>query len=316
MNFESKNDQLRSIIYRELLPLIDNDYVLYDIPLHNNIGDLLIWEGELSFLKDVPYKMIDSCSIDTYKNKRINSNTIILLHGGGNFGDIWRKHQDFRLKIIQSYPNNKIVILPQTVYYEDKNQLLRDAQFMNLHKHLTICARDNVSFKILLQYFKCNILLLPDMAFCISTEKLVSKVLPQQNKILYLKRTDKELKNQTVQIPDLNEDYLEMRDWPSIERMDVIQLGLRVLQKIHIAKFTIWYADNIYKTFLINKGVKFISQYKNVYTTRLHVSILSTLLHKRNNIIDNSYGKNKNFYETWLADVDKIQLVSSTSNKF
>lgn len=69
MNFESKNDQLRSIIYRELLPLIDNDYVLYDIPLHNNIGDLLIWEGELSFLKDVPYKMIDSCSIDTYKNK-------------------------------------------------------------------------------------------------------------------------------------------------------------------------------------------------------------------------------------------------------
>ena len=28
MNFESKNDQLRSIIYRELLPLIDNDYVL------------------------------------------------------------------------------------------------------------------------------------------------------------------------------------------------------------------------------------------------------------------------------------------------
>ena len=124
------------------------------------------------------------------------------------------------------------------------------------------------------------------------------------------------MKNQTVQIPDLNEDYLEMRDWPSIERMDVIQLGLRVLQKIHIAKFTIWYADNIYKTFLINKGVKFISQYKNVYTTRLHVSILSTLLHKRNNIIDNSYGKNKNFYETWLADVDKIQLVSSTSNKF
>lgn len=34
---------------------------------YNNVGDLLIWEGENQFLKSIRYKMIDCCSIYTYK---------------------------------------------------------------------------------------------------------------------------------------------------------------------------------------------------------------------------------------------------------
>ena len=74
--------------------------------------------------------------------------------------------------------------------------------------------------------------------------------------------------------------------------MDIIQLGLRFSQKVPYKKIAIWYATHIYKPFLINKGVRFISKYKEIYTTRLHVSILSTLIEKKHYIIDNSYGKN------------------------
>jgi len=309
MDFKKKNEQLKSIIYKQLLPLINNDYVLYDVPLHNNIGDLLIWEGELSFLKNLPYKMIDTCSIDTYTHKKLSPNTIILLHGGGNFGDIWRIHQDFRLKIIQSYPNNKIIILPQTVFYENKEQLLKDVQIMSSHKNLTICTRDTISFQILTEHFSDKILLLPDMAFCISTTKLKKHLLPAQDKTLYLERTDKELNHQNFSIPSDNK--IEVRDWPSIETMDIIQLGLRFSQKVPYKKIAIWYATHIYKPFLINKGVRFISKYKEIYTTRLHVSILSTLIEKKHYIIDNSYGKNKNFYDTWLFDLDGNQLITN-----
>lgn len=51
MNFLEKKKQLRTIIEEKLTPLIDNDYVLYGLPYYNNIGDTLIWEGELEFLK-------------------------------------------------------------------------------------------------------------------------------------------------------------------------------------------------------------------------------------------------------------------------
>ena len=51
MTCEEKIWELRQIIEEQLTPLINNDYVLYDLPYYSNIGDLLIWEGELSFLK-------------------------------------------------------------------------------------------------------------------------------------------------------------------------------------------------------------------------------------------------------------------------
>ena len=44
--FESKINKLRALIFEKLVPLIDNDYILVDLPYHSNIGDILIWEGE------------------------------------------------------------------------------------------------------------------------------------------------------------------------------------------------------------------------------------------------------------------------------
>lgn len=59
MTCEEKIWELRQIIEEQLTPLINNDYVLYDLPYYSNIGDLLIWEGELSFLKGLPFKMLE-----------------------------------------------------------------------------------------------------------------------------------------------------------------------------------------------------------------------------------------------------------------
>lgn len=46
MNFKTKKIELKNIIHNRLYPLIDNNYVLYEVPLYNNVGDLLIGEGE------------------------------------------------------------------------------------------------------------------------------------------------------------------------------------------------------------------------------------------------------------------------------
>lgn len=48
------------------------------------------------------------------------------------------------------------------------------------------------------------------------------------------------------------------------------------------------------------------NMYSIVYTTRLHVLILSALLEKKIFLIDNTTGKLNSFYNTWLKDLDNI----------
>ena len=59
----------------------------------------------------------------------------------------------------------------------------------------------------------------------------------------------------------------------------------------------------------IRNGIKFLNSYDKIATTRLHGFILSVLLNKEVGIVDNSYGKNSNFYNTWMQDFDKISLI-------
>lgn len=70
------------------------------------------------------------------------------------------------------------------------------------------------------------------------------------------------------------------------------------------------YFQNFYKANLIKSGVRFVSSYKEIYTTRLHVAILCVLLSKPFVFIDNTYSKNLNFYKTWLHDLDNVNFIS------
>ena len=58
MEFVNKDriNKLKLLIEKELTPLIDGDYALIDVPNYRNIGDNLIWKGELDFLNTIPFK--------------------------------------------------------------------------------------------------------------------------------------------------------------------------------------------------------------------------------------------------------------------
>lgn len=55
MNIIEKKQQLMNIIKQELTSYIDNDYVFFDLPYYNNLGDTLIWEGTKCFLKTLSH---------------------------------------------------------------------------------------------------------------------------------------------------------------------------------------------------------------------------------------------------------------------
>lgn len=308
-------NHLREKIQKELTPIVDNDYVYLDLPYHHNIGDTLIWEGTREFLKTVPYKCLYYASKDSFRYRKLPKNVIILLHGGGNFGDLYRLHSEFRKKIIKLYPDNKVVILPQTVFYEDLSLLQSDVDFYAAHPNVTICAREQVSFNFLTENFKNQVLLLPDMAFYLDLKKY--KVSEDENRVLYLKRTDKELVNANmVKIPAKSEQH----DWPTYENhygeFDMVERFthlLRIIFKICglrdriLARLEDWKRNWYYRRKYVQMGVSFLSPYHTIYTTRLHILILGVLLAKEIYLINNTSGKVVNFYNTWLNELDSIK---------
>lgn len=312
MKATEKISQLKKIIAELLTPLINSDYVLLDVPYYTNIGDTLIWEGTREFLKTLPHKCLYTASVETYKYRPLPKNTVILLQGGGNFGDLWRRHQGLRQTVIKSYPNNRIIILPQTVFYNNNSVFAEDAKILNSHKDLHICARDAKSLEYLKKALTCNLLLVPDMAFCISKRTLNKYRKEETEKALFLKRNDPELceYNFASYIKETGEQ-LHTGDWPTMEQQFKTKNYLDKLlwHKERLGRIPDIYADWIFRPHQVKKGIEFVSQYKKVYTTRLHVAILSVLLDKKIVFFDNSYGKNRSFYETWLKDVEKLTFV-------
>ena len=309
-------EKLRERIRNVLMPLITNDYVYLDLPYHPNIGDTLIWEGTREFLKTLPYKCLYYASKDSFRYRKLSSNVIILLHGGGNFGDLYRLHSEFRKKIIELYSNNRVIILPQTVFYEDMSLLKGDVEFYSHHPNVTICAREKYSYDFLTTHFKNKILLLPDMAFCLNIDKF--NILKDENRLLYLKRTDKELsKNDAVSgIPE----NAEQHDWPTYERhydeFDRIERFACLLHKLFriccckdetLARIEDWKRNWFYRRKYVQIGISFLSPYHAIYTTRLHVLILGVLPSKELYLINNTSGKVINFYNTWLKELKTIK---------
>ena len=313
--------ELKKHIYSHLARCSNKKCIYLDLPYYTNIGDVLIWQGTESFIKENNIECIYRTDYSNFNYKDIEADTIIFLQGGGNFGDIWRQHQDFRLRIIELYPNNPIIILPQTIYYEDDKKLEQDAALMNKHNNLTICARDTVSLEILTKYFtNSKNLLVPDMAYCID-DKILDRYKSKEvsDKALYLKRTDKEYK-ENPKVEELlakEQRPIDKRDWPSMEKKSLVLFIYGKLMAVKrridnraISHIIDIYMCKIFRPAMLKIGIEFVSKYPTIYTTRLHVAILSTLLEKDFTFVDNSYGKNKQFYQTWLSENKNITFIS------
>lgn len=316
MNALEKVKQMQEIISQSLSPLIDRDYVLLDVPFHENVGDTLIWQGELDFLSNCTHKCILTSSV-VNKEFSFSDDVLILFQGGGNFGDMWPMHHRYRKTIIERHPNNPVIIFPQSVCYLDESLLKEDIVFFSKFPNVTICARDKISKAFLDQYFKCNtILLVPDMAFMINIGRYKKKK-QIAGSSLYCKRNDSEFSEcQNFSQFPLN---TVLRDWlfpygKKIERecywvcrlansID-IRIGTHLYDKIGK-----WFFEHRFKNAQLKYAIDFISPYESIYTTRLHVAILSILLGKKKIVMfDNCYGKLSSLYHTWLEDVDDLAI--------
>jgi pyruvyl transferase EpsO len=324
--------------------------ILLDYPDYSNIGDHLIWLGELLYLQHTRQSQITyNASVENFSaqemSKYKSSTEIpIFLQGGGNLGDLWSKFQNFREYIISEYKETPIVILPQSIYFQEKDNLVKAARVFNSHPNLTIFVRDNYSYQLAKNYFhSCRIIKSPDAAFQLVNTPWIAS--PYQNKqsILYHFRNDKELNlHQTASPNNLDLPNLVVEDWASykyesdyykkLPNNSVVQSLARIFAGWEKGKLLPdeWITRQIWKYFhpyagtfskvpnkelhrkslsYMHQGVYQFKQHRLIITNRLHGHILCILMGIPHVFLPNSYYKNEAFYDAWTHQVHFCRFV-------
>ena len=126
-------------------PLIPRDRgaALVDFPDSANCGEHAIWLGQKRLLSELGIPIAYECSAQSYDRDamaaRIGAGTI-LMQGGGNLGRHPLRHE-VRLRVLQDFPNNKIIFFPQQVTSRDNQDLERITDVIGRHPDVTLFAR-------------------------------------------------------------------------------------------------------------------------------------------------------------------------------
>jgi len=310
MRIDEKLHQLKCEITEKIAPLIDGDCILLEVPHHSNVGDFLIWEGERDFLKSISQKCISEHSDRTFDFPVLAPDVIILMNGGGSFGDVWKESLDFKLKVVKSYPNNKIVFFPQSVAFNDSEIKKNACGILKSHKRLTVCARDSYSYDILLS-LGIGTILVPDIALFIDMNKYRMKRGNSLNNLL-VQRDDRE-KCRVVELDAFSSKDTVCSDWPTASGTDrIVRLFFVLDWVLKDCKSLHWFVDFVancfYRKYVVWSGMRFINLASSIHATRLHAGILGLLLHKNVVLYENLYGKLGHFYHTWLSDCENVKM--------
>jgi exopolysaccharide biosynthesis predicted pyruvyltransferase EpsI len=306
--------RLQNEIDAVLTPLVPGKKcALIDFPHHANVGDSAIWLGEQIFLSKLGVQQAYVCTTENRDwnamERAIGPDGTIIVHGGGNFGDLWPHHQQLREEALDRFPDHPVLQLPQTVHFGDPKEADRTAAKIRKHGKFTLAVRDRKSLAFARERFECNVVLCPDMAFCIGP---IAAAAPADQRILLLLRSDKEKKNPSPGDAILQSPDLHCADWLTESYTETrLRAGGRLFADRLGGKAAPTLRGNYYNALArerMRRGLHQLASFRYIVSDRLHVHILSTLLGRRHALLDNNYGKLSSFMAAWNTNWDGMQV--------
>lgn len=285
-----------------------NRIILINTPEHTNIGDHLIAEAAKSFLKEYlfNYKVLEITNKEYKENivkikETININDIIIITGGGFFGSLWPYSGDNLYSIIRNFSNNKIIIMPQSMYFEDTKegdeQKKQTYNLIEKHRDISICLREKKSISRFKDYFGGVLkpYLFPDMALILN----YSEEQFEREGVLLCLRSDKESCIKDEEKKKLNK-YL-------------FDKGYKVYEtSMH------WNRDIAIhgRENAINSKITEIKKAQLVITDTLHCMISCVISGTPCIALNNITQKVEGVYNTWLKDLKYIKYIDNFEDIF
>lgn len=274
--------------------------ILCGVPHHSNLGDHAIYIAEKELIKEkfpeyelqiVDEVFAEKCvkRIKTY----IADEDILFLQGGGNLGNQYKVQESGRRSIIENFPNNKIVLFPQTMYFSNdengKEELKKTKQIYNSHNNLYLMAREEITYLQMKEYFpNAKVFFTPDIVTILNETKEPLK----REGALFLVRNDVE--------KNIENQYLE-----EIEKM-CIERNMNTI-----------YSDNdkggvIHELIKKDKVYEMLELFKKsqlVVTDRLHGMIFAVITGTPCIVFGNYNHKVEKSYE-WFKELPYIHFVA------
>lgn len=283
---------------------------LLDFPNHDNIGDTLLWHATRAYLQQAGAEVRYACDHTGFSprllRRRLGREGIVLLHGGGNFGDLWPTFHEFRKRAIAELRDLPIVQLPQSIHFRSPENLVATRRVVDAHPELTIFVRDEPSLAIASAEFGAKVELAPDMAFALGPLEAVPSA--PGRRPLWVARTDAETTG--AQLPE-HADAFEVADWPtdppgvrrSRRTLKLVDKTLALTGGLVPGAYRV---DQRLMQSLSQRrtetGIAFVGSRPGVVTDRLHGHILALLVGVPHAVLDNSYGKLRAFYDAWTHE--------------
>ena len=148
---------------------------VFGAPFHNNAGDQAQTLCIQKWMED-NYPGYAIRIFDTIKTaerdyrllfrikKNLKASDLIILHSGYHTTDLYKLEDYTQRKVVEMFPEKRIVILPQTIFYQDLKEQEAAQKVYNSHNNLIMMCRDEVSLKKAIELFPgCKKLLFPDI---------------------------------------------------------------------------------------------------------------------------------------------------------
>ena len=300
---------------------------LVGFPNHNNSGDSAIWLGERAILRELGVRVNYVCDDASYSPQDLRKHTSnadpILIHGGGNYGDLWPQQQAFREAVLSNHGNRSIVQLPQTLDFRNRASAEEHRKLLarRTGPFLLLC-RDDESLRLAKDELSTEAALCPDPAFSLSTNSQPS---PTHDVVLNL-RTDHE--TSSIPVPNLEPLRVRTVDWfdtpPS--RRTLRRVTVRVRTHVRALASAVSSDDFIgervrrgptlgadfFAARRVQNALRMLSSGRVVVTDRLHGHILATLLGIPHVVLDTRSRKIARFHKTFTRN-SNITLVAATT---
>lgn len=188
----------------------------------------------------------------------IRKRDMLICQSGYHITDLYDERLPY-MELAKRFKDHRIIVFPQTVYFQDKAKLEEIVRAFNAHGNLLLMCRDQVSYEeAKLHFTSCKLLLMPDIVTTLIGEY---KFNSDRQGVLFCVRNDKEAYYSREEINNLRSRFAGIKTKMSDTTLSELDLGYIIHNR----------------ELVLNDVFKEYSQNKVVITDRYHGTIFSLI---------------------------------------
>ena len=279
-----------------------NGFAFYMMsPVGGNLGDQALTLATKTILKDIYLIEMPASYMPVYcKNmkvlKKIIGKNLILFSAGGYLGTLWFDEIEvYTRELLQSFAENRIIILPQTMFYEKSkwgnSEQEKSKKIYNSCDKLTIYSREQISYNLMKDLYN-DVRLMPDLVMFL---KFNLPDINRENALMVL-RNDCE---KTLNPADKQQiyDILE-QEFGYVAYSDMVVQGMISPKKRKEA---------------VLRKIEQFAKSQFIVTDRLHGMVFAAIAGTPCAVLKSKSYKLEGCYE-WISELDYIRFVNSAED--